>query len=296
MSRDVVDDLLRHRGPDHGVADRGRAGSGFADLGSWRPSGALERSYERGDYEQRHEVRVLPGNSEHQRHDAVACLVHQPERDYRVADKQPGAAEALGAARGRRLPVSHHALGSVSVPAIGLIARVHTALRPRRRSWSPHSRRRRCRYRVRQLSEEAGSPVTSEGGDAAGVAAGIYLPAVRRYGQPGVAVDDAGSRGLREFRHIGVHADAAAWSGERVWPAGAGESARPEQQARATAGQLGGHLRVPGAARGLVAFAHGSGSSRLAPACSARRAEGRAGGVITDAGGTVTQTTAVMKP
>jgi hypothetical protein len=40
------------------------------------------------------------------------------------------------------------------------------------------------------LSEEAGSPVTSEGGDAAGVALGIYLPAVRRYGastKPAVA-------------------------------------------------------------------------------------------------------------
>ncbi|MGZ6638769.1 MAG: hypothetical protein ACXVII_38675, partial [Solirubrobacteraceae bacterium] len=64
------------------------------------------------------------------------------------------------------------------------------------------------------MSEEAGSPVTSEGGDAVRVAAGISLPAVRRYGKPGVAVDDAGSRALRELRHIGVHADAAAWSGE----------------------------------------------------------------------------------
>jgi len=88
MSRDAVDRLLRHGGPDHRVADGGRAGSGFAHLGSWRRGGALERSYDRGDYEQRHEVRVLPGHSEHPRHDAVACLVQQPERDYRVADKQ----------------------------------------------------------------------------------------------------------------------------------------------------------------------------------------------------------------
>ena len=49
---------------------------------------------------------------------------------------------------------------------------------------------------------------------------------------------------------------------------GASESAQPKQQARATAVRVGGHPTVPGAARGLVAFARGSGSSRLAPASS----------------------------
>ena len=41
---------------------------------------------------------------------------------------------------------------------------------------------------------------------------------------------------------------------------GASESAQPKQQARATAVRVGGHLTIPGAARGLVTFAHGSGS------------------------------------
>jgi hypothetical protein len=43
-------------------------------------------------------------------------------------------------------------------------------------------------------------------------------------------------------------------------------------------------MRTGGAACGLVAFAHGSGSSRLAPASSARHAEGAPQGVTADAG------------
>ena len=108
MSRDAVDRLPCRGGPDDRVADGGRAGSGFAHLSSWRRGGALERSYERGDHEQRHDVRVLPGHSEHPRHDAVACLVQQAEDEYTVADKQPGAAEVLGVATGRRWCIWHH--------------------------------------------------------------------------------------------------------------------------------------------------------------------------------------------
>jgi hypothetical protein len=46
ISRDVVDGLLRHRGPDYRVADGSRAGSGFVDLGAWRRGAALEASHE----------------------------------------------------------------------------------------------------------------------------------------------------------------------------------------------------------------------------------------------------------
>ncbi len=53
---------------------------------------------------------MLPRHSEHPRHDAVACLVQETEGDYGVAHKKPGAAEMLGAARGRRLCVWHQAL------------------------------------------------------------------------------------------------------------------------------------------------------------------------------------------
>ena len=51
---------------------------------------------------------MLPGHSEHPRHDAVACLVQQAEDDYTVTHKQPGAAEVLGAARRLRLCVWYH--------------------------------------------------------------------------------------------------------------------------------------------------------------------------------------------
>jgi len=126
-----------------------------------------------------------------------------------------------------------------SAPRVNVLAvRAYRERRPRRGPDGGDGRRVRLGVDAdtgcRRLSEEAGSPVTSEGGDAAGVAA-ISLPAVRRYGKSCVAVDDAGSRALRELRHLGVHADAAAWSGVRTWPAGAGESAQPKQQARATA-------------------------------------------------------------
>ena len=134
MSRDAVDRLLRHGGPDDRVADGGRAGSGFAHLGSWRRGAALERSYERGEYEQRHEVRVLPGHSEHPRHDAMACLVQQPEGDCRVAHKQPGAAEVLGAARGAEIAcLASRAACSTSWRSVAYRDAVPLGIRKRRR-------------------------------------------------------------------------------------------------------------------------------------------------------------------
>ena len=103
MSCDTVERLLCCGDPDHRVANGGRAGSDFAHLRTRRGGGATERASDCRDHKQRHEVRVLPRDTERPGHNAVAYLVQHLERDHHVADKQPGAADVFETNRRCRL-------------------------------------------------------------------------------------------------------------------------------------------------------------------------------------------------
>lgn len=68
------------------------------NLRAWRGGDAVEgRAHApiHAPIDQRHEGRVIPADSQHPRHSAVACLAQDPEQDGRVADEKPLGADVF---------------------------------------------------------------------------------------------------------------------------------------------------------------------------------------------------------
>lgn len=89
----------------------------------------------------------------------------------------------------------------------------------------------------------------------------IVCPTTLRYGSVGAAYRDFGQTSDAEVRELLSDDD----SDVRLAPPDEGEVAEHEVTIDADVVGLTGTLRVPSGARGLVVFAHGSGSSRMSP-------------------------------